>query len=218
MNLSRARTLLPVTALTVTAALLFPTARFAQAAAPDPIIPVTLYPAHAAVTSVPVVSNGQMDCEWGFVCQQGQPLTQQPLFHLNTQDDLHRLSGWAQFGKSRLHEQQMLFALFGSRYSPDDSQGMPWNVHAFSDFRGALLEEGYRDADRVPRLAPQDVVANDSLQELRTRGMDILAMACWTGSIEVEGVVIFQHGSRATHRVALRSLTLQMRAAVLATG
>jgi hypothetical protein len=159
-----------------------------------------------------------MDCAWGFVCQDGQPLVHQPLFHLRTQDDLHRLGGWAQFASGGVQGHHLLFALLASHYGPSDPESMPWNVQAFSDFRIALTVVGYRDVERVPRLAPKGAVANQSLQVLHSPTMTVLAMSCWTGSIEIEGTAIFHPNSVALRRVALHHLIAQMRAAVIAAS
>jgi hypothetical protein len=53
---------------------------------------------------------------------------------------------------------------------------------------------------------------------LLTHDLAVLAMTCWTGSIEVEGVVIFFPRSEADRKVAMRRLTRQMRAAVVASS
>jgi hypothetical protein len=39
-------------------------------------------------------------------------------------------------------------------------------------------------------------------------------MACWTGSVEVEGVVVYAHGSAMIRTLASRALTRQIAAAV----
>jgi hypothetical protein len=194
-----------------TACLLHPAHIFA---AESPLIATNLYPRHTTITSLSSLSNGQMDCDWGFACHDGHPVTASWVFHLRTQDDLHRLSGWAQFGDTRGAGGRMLFALFASRYSGDASNGLPWNVAAFADFRGATLSTGYQDLNRMPRLLPQGMVGNASVQVTRSPGADALAMASWTGSIEVEGVVVYAHHSAAQQRLARRDLIRQMRAAV----
>lgn len=184
-----------------------------QVLAASPRIPASLYPAHTRITSISPLTNGQMDCDWGFACYDAIPLSNAPIFHLRTQDDLHRLSGWAQFGDGRQHHHRMLFA---SRYSADDAAGMPWNVAAFSDFRGALMTSGFEELERVPRLLPRGEVGNTSAQLARSADGDVLAMACWTGSIEVEGMALYAHGSPSDRQVALRYLTREIRAAVKA--
>jgi hypothetical protein len=71
------------------------------ALADAPRISASLYPAHTRITQFPSLTNQQMDCDWGFACQNGQAVTSAQMFHLRTEDDLHRLSGWAQFGDTR---------------------------------------------------------------------------------------------------------------------
>lgn len=176
-------------------------------------IPPTEYPVQTRISTLAPLSNQQMDCTWSFACHDGQPLLQSWVFHLQTQDDLHRLSGWAQFGDSRAHTHRILFAVFASHYSPDPTDGLPWNIAAFSDFRGATLSTGYQDLDHTPRLLPTGMLGNTSVQQLRSRSQDAIAMACWVGSIEVEGLAIYTHGNKNQRRIAMRSLTRQIRSA-----
>lgn len=183
------------------------------AAGVPPIAP-SFYPPHTRITTIDPLSNQHMDCDWGFACHGDQPVTSAPVFHLRTQDDLHRVSGWAQFGDRRGHTTRMLFAVYASRYTAQSAEGMPWNVMAFADFRGALMAEGYEDLNHVPRLLPKGAVGNTSAQLARSVDGDVFAMTYWTGSIEAEGVVVYAHGSPAQHRLAVRDLTLQMRATV----
>lgn len=178
------------------------------------LIAPSLYPSHTTITTIAPLSNGQMDCAWSFTCQNGQPALNAPIFHLQTQDGLHRLSGWAQFGDRHGHGRRMLFALLASRYSGDSASGMPWNVQAFSDFRSTLMSLGFSDADRVPRLVPRGEVGNAGLQLARSSSSDVMAMTCWTSAIEVEGMVVYAHGSPSARLLALHDLTRQMRAAV----
>jgi hypothetical protein len=110
----------------------------------------------------------------------------------------------------------MLFAVYASRYSDDSSDGVPWNVLAFADFRGALMSQQYSDLNRVPQLLPKGVIGNTSAQLARSSDGDVYALSCWTGSIEVEGVVIYAHNAPAQRRVAQRDLARQVRAAVRA--
>lgn len=109
----------------------------------------------------------------------------------------------------------MLFALSASRYSADPGNGLPWKVAAFADFRGATLFSGYHDLDRMLRLFPKGMVGNASVQLASSPCADALAMASWTGSIEVEGVVVYAHHSAAQQRLARREPIRQMRAAVM---
>lgn len=175
------------------------------------LIPSALYPPQTRISRLEPLSNQQMDCDWSFACHDGQPLLQSWIFHLRTQDDLHRLSGWAQFGDASVHARRILFAVFASRYGPDTSDGLPWNVAAFSDFRGATLSTRYQDLEQTPRLLPKGALGNTSVQQLRSRSGDAIAMACWVGSIEVEGIALYTHGATDQRNIAVRSLTRQMR-------
>jgi len=179
-------------------------------------ISATLYPAHTRISQLSPLSNQEMDCDWSFGCQNGQPIYGTWVFHLRSQDDLHRLSGWAQFGDTGSHTERMLFAVYASGYSSGDSDGLPWNVAAFSDFRAATLGSGYTDLDRVPQLVPKGMLGNVGAELLRSRSGDVIAMACWVGSVEVEGIAVYVHGMPLQRRIALSSLARQIRSAVVA--
>jgi hypothetical protein len=201
----------PFEALALSAAAMLPSRTLA--ATPSPV-PASLYPTHTRITSMDPLAKAQMDCDWGFDCHQNQPVTAVPLFHERTQDELHRLSGWAQFGDSRKPATRMLFALFAPRYSATGEDGMPGNVAAFADFRGVLIADGYTDLERYPRLLPRGVLGNTSAQRATATNNDVLAMTCWTGSIEVEGVVVYVHHNAVQRRTAMRDLARQVRAGV----
>jgi hypothetical protein len=185
----------------------------ARASGSLPLSP-NLYPAHTRVSALDPLSNVEMDCDWSFDCADNQPLTTAPVFHLHTQDELHRLSGWAQFGDRPGKTSRMLFALYASRYAAGDEQGLPWNVAAFSDFRAVLISDGYRDLNHFPALPPRGDVGNSSAQQMRSPNGDVLAMSCWVGSIEVEGVAVYSHQSIAQRTLAMRDLSRQIRSAV----
>ena len=199
-----------VIAAITAACILPPLPTFATSA---PHIAPALYPARTRISVLAPLSNQQMDCNWGFACHNGQALLQSWIFHLRTQDDLHRLSGWAQFGDVRPLARRMLFAVFASHYSLDASNGLPWNIAAFSDFRGATMSMRYQELEHTPPFLPKGILGNTSVQQLRSNSIDILAMACWAGSIEVEGIAIYTHGETHQERIAMQSLTGQMRAA-----
>lgn len=205
-----ARPLLRVVGLVAILVVLgYPTQTHAESSPP---LPATLYPPHTRISVVDPLSNVQMDCDWGFDCLNGEPVSTAPIFHLHTQDDLHRLSGWAQFGDASSHGSRMLFAAFASTYDQAMTNGMPGNVMAFTDFRMVLMMEGYRDLLHYPHLLPRGALGNSSVQLARSRGGDVLAMSCWTGAIEVEGVVLYRHGSPKVRRLAMDDLSRQVRA------
>lgn len=186
----------------------------AGAAATTPLA-APLYPAHTQLIERATVSNSQMDCEWGFACQNGEPLIQRPVFHFTTEDDLQRVSGWAQFGRVRSHGKEMLFALYASRYvDGQDAEGLPWSLRAFVDFRLATLAHGFAELNHDPALVPKGVLGNSGGQIVLSSGRDILALSCWAGSIDVEAVAIYTHGDRRARSIALRDLTGQVRLAM----
>jgi len=187
-------------------------------AAGTPRISPRLYPVHAQLSVISPLSNQAMDCDWGFVCQRNQSLAQQPLFHLNTEDALHRVSGWAQFGQVRTNGREMLFALYVSHYADgQDTEGLPWSLRAFADFRGTNLSHGFSELTHDPVLVPHGVLGNSGAQIARSPSEDVLALSCWAESIEVEAVAIYVHGSRGARTLALRDLTRQVRSAVSQT-
>lgn len=179
---------------------------------------IQLYPPHTRITAVAPLSNLQMDCDWGFDCEGGKPVGTAPVFHLHTEDELHRLSRWAQFGDATGRGHRMLFALFASTYDPVPLAGLPGNIMAFTDFRSVLMLNGYRDLPRYPRLLPRGALGNSSAQLAPSRDGDVLAMSCWTGSFEVEGIVIYRHGSPTAHRLAVHNMSRQIRAALRELG
>src|SRR5579864_8204833 len=90
----------------------------AVAASPDARpVPRTLYPARAHLTYYPSLSNAQVDCQWGFQCAGDDGYPTDSLFHLQTQDELHRIGGWAQDGVVNQRKRLMLFFVFTSHYS-----------------------------------------------------------------------------------------------------
>jgi hypothetical protein len=197
-------------------ALAVPTATRAQAPQTPAVtlISRSLYPAHSHIVVMSAATNLQVDCAWGFVCEAGKPDMQQPRFHLSTEDALHRLSGWGQLAQGTLFGKPVYFSVFVSHYDAGDPDGLPWNVRAFMDFREALMLQGYQDLDPVPRLAPRGALANQGLQQLHARSGDVRAMTCWTGTIEAEGIAMYQHGSKPARQSATTYLTRQLRAAI----
>jgi hypothetical protein len=185
-----------------------------HAAATTPL-PASLYPAHTTLFANPSVTNTRMDCDWSFTCSQGHPLTQRPIFHFTTEDALQRVSGWAQFGTLRIHGQPMRFAIYASRYvDGEDAEGLPWSLRAFIDFRLTTLAHGFSELNHDPALIPPGVLGTSGAQILRSPKQDVLDVACWTGSIEVEAVAIFAHGDRGARAIALHDLVRQVRTAM----
>lgn len=173
-------------------------------------LPATYYPAGAHTTFRPTISNQQMDCMWGFFCE-----GQLPLFHFFSQDQLHRVSGWGQFsGLRRADRMVMGFELFASRYrSSPDLDGTPFAKDAFDDLIHATRARGYTPLARQPYLLPANV-AGDSIAEVqRVSTSELIVMACWSGTAEVEAIVTVDHGSGAERSLAVRDLTNQVRRA-----
>jgi hypothetical protein len=179
------------------------------ASAAQPVIPASVYPSGAHITYRPVVSNADLDCLWGFFCDGNVPL-----FHFQTEDQLHRSGGWAQFaGVPRGRHTRMAFELFVSAYGATDSAGAPWSERAFLDLRAALHDHDYHPAHRASGLLPAVRDGGTFVVVERSGSRDLAVMAYWAGSLEIEGIVMYAHGSAAARQVAWSSLALQIRVA-----
>ena len=178
--------------------------------AAKPRIPASYYPAGTHITYFATLSNHRLDCMWGFFCE-----GQLPLFHVQTQDQLHRTSGWAQYATWRRHHEKMQFVVYGSTYAAGaDSAGTPWSQAAFDDLLLATHVNGYLPLRHMPRLLPA-TAPGGSIAELQLSGsLDLVVMACWTGSQEVEAIVVFDHRSSSDRKMALRDLAQQVRVAI----
>jgi hypothetical protein len=171
-------------------------------------LPAAVYPPGAHIGYRPVLTNEQMDCMWGFVCEGGHF----PNFHFRTQDELGRLSGWGQFAGIQ-HEGRttMAFELFVSRYNPvSDGTGMPWSEQMFIDLTMAIHAQGYHldrhNADLLPAASEgRSLVAVQYLGK-----QDLVVMAAWSGTLEVEGIALYDHRSPAARQTAWGSLALQI--------
>jgi hypothetical protein len=183
------------------------------ASAAKPRIPATSYPAGAHIAYSPSVSNHQLDCTWGFFCEGNVPL-----FHFQMQDQLHRIGGWAQYAGWRHHRNSMQFALYASHYQTGvDSDANAWSRAAFDDLLLATHAQGYVSLRHVARLLPAQT-AGGAIDELQRAGSkDLLVMACWSGSLEVEAIVVFDHGSTTARQMATHYLTQQVQAAMHTT-
>jgi hypothetical protein len=109
----------------------------------------------------------------------------------------------------------MAFALFASHYKPTtDVEGVSWSARAVADLRAALRAHGYAPLRQLPRLAPA-TDSGRSLAELKPSGVSgLLVMACWTGSLEVEAIAMYDpHSSWAQHTV-MTDLTLQVQTVI----
>jgi hypothetical protein len=155
-----------------------------RASAASSEIPAVDYPPHARLTFRALESNHEMDCDWGFLCE--EPLL--PIMHFRLQDELGRTTGMDQFAvATTLH-----FALFGSAYgSPAQATG------ATLDMKAAVTYWGYR-----PMKAPTGCLA--------FRGWRAYAMACYLHATEVEGIVGFYGATAGEKDQARRDLAKQI--------
>lgn len=149
-----------------------------------------------------------MDCLWGFVCEGGNISN----FHLTPQDHLHRLGGWAQFaGIQQYGRMTMAFQLFASSYDPAPGEtGTPWSEWAFRDLALALHDQGYSFDRRHAGLIVSGHEGGRLLAVQPLGAQDLVVMAGWSGSFEVEGIALYRHGSRAAKHTAWTSLALQL--------
>ena len=126
-----------------------PPSRGVQAAAPR--LPAAIYPPGAHIGYRPALTNAEMDCLWSFFCEGNVSV-----FHGATQDQLHRVAGWAQFAGVQHHGRTtMAFALFVSYYdSVPDEAGIAWSKQAFLDLEAALQAHGYHRDRRNTAFLP----------------------------------------------------------------
>jgi hypothetical protein len=173
-------------------------------------IPATRYPSGTRITYFPAVSNATMDCQWGFICEGNVPL-----FHLQLQDQLHRITGWAQYAVWNHSHKKMQFVVYASQYAPDiDLERRPWSRAAFDDFRAAIHAQGYKPLRDEPSLLPKGGDGGTVAALQRSGPDDLIVVAAWTSSHEVEAIAVFSHRSPGARRVALTYLARQVRAAI----
>jgi hypothetical protein len=175
-------------------------------------IPATLYPTGAHIGYRPVLTNAEVDCMWGFTCEGGYI----PNFHFRTQDLLHRLSGWGQFAGVQQHGRTtMAFELFAGRYDPaSDETGTSWSERAVIDLQAALHVQGYRQVRRNADAILGGHVSSPLLAVQHLGKQDLVVMACRSGSLELEGIALYDHRLPAAKRIAWNSLALQIHRAV----
>jgi hypothetical protein len=173
-------------------------------------IPAAFYPTGAHIWYSASISNAQMDCQWGFFCE--GPV---PLFHFQTQDALHRLSGWGQSAGWHGHHRSMQFVVYSSHYPAGTNlEGLSWSRAALEDLIYATRASHYRALAQAPRLLPA-AQKGQSLTELQRSGTeDLVVMACASGTQEVEGLVVFDHRSVTARRIALHDLGQQVKMAI----
>jgi hypothetical protein len=167
-----------------------------------------MYPAGADIGYKPALSNSRMDCMWGFVCEGDTPN-----FHFRTQDDLHRIAGWGQFaGVHRGSRMVMAFELFVSRYDSDaDATGMPWAADAFLDLKRALRLHRYTADQRAVNLLPREETGGRLVTIQRLGKQNLVVMALWSGTLEIEGIAMYDGRPAAAKQTAWTSLARQIR-------
>jgi hypothetical protein len=174
----------------------------------DPFrLPAAIYPPGAHLGFRPALTNAEMDCRWGFVCEGGYI----PNFHLNTQDTLHRESGWDQSaGIQQRGRTTMAFELFVSRYDPvSEDVGITWSERAFLDLQAAVRAQGYLLHPRERHLLPE-AHPGDKLVAVQYLGkQDLIVMAFWSGTLEIEGIALYDHRSPTAKQTAWTSLAVQ---------
>jgi hypothetical protein len=179
--------------------------------ASSPRIPAAAYPPGAHIGYRPVLTNAEMDCMWGFVCD--GPV---PNFHFVTQDELHRVAGWAQFaGIQHYGRMLMSFELFVSRYDPvPDTVGTLWSKRAYLDLTSAIRAQGYRLGGRATDVLPP-LPDGDALVAVQHLGkQDLVVMAARSETLEVEGIALYEHRPPAARQTAWASLARQVRLAL----
>jgi hypothetical protein len=170
-------------------------------------VPVSAYPLGANISYRPVLTNAEMDCLWNFFCEGDVPL-----FHLASQDQLHRLGGWAQFAGVQQHGRMtMAFQLFVSQYSTvPDADGAAWSEDAFLDLTRTIHAQRYRSEPRTGRLLPSPAGGGALVAVQHSGSQDLVIMARWAGSLEIEGIASYNHGSQTAKQTAIASLALQI--------
>ena len=148
-----------------------------------------------------------MDCMWGFFCEGGLPN-----FHVRTQDELHRMDGWGQFaGIQQRGRTTMAFDLFVSRYDPvPDETGTLWSERAFLDLQAALHAQGYHLDRRGADLLPAAREGGTLVAVQHVGKQDLVVMASWSGTREIEGIAFYDHRPPAARQTAWASLALQI--------
>ncbi len=170
-------------------------------------VPAPAYPLGAEISYRPALTNAEMDCLWNFFCEGGVPL-----FHLTSQDQLRRVAGWAQFaGVHHRGRMAMAFQLFVSRYSAvPDTTGTTWSEVAFLDLTRSIHAQHYRQKSAARELLPAPQGGGALVAVQRSGDQDLVIMARWTGSLEIEGIASYDHGSRTARQTAFASLALQI--------
>lgn len=190
-----------------------------NAGAVDGRLSAKLYPSGTRLTYQPRVSNAEMDFDWGFVSDCHQPATRvsqphvQSLFHLRSQDQLHRTSGWSQMANSLQGDRLTQFILYSSRYAGvNNPTGIRWSQVAMRDLELAVWLHGYRRLSRRALQLPFSRTGSSLVIFRRYGTVSVLLLAHQHGNREVEGMVSSTAGPPALHRL-WRALVQQVQVA-----
>lgn len=190
------------------------------ARAGDARLPATLYPPGTHITYQPRVSNAEMDCSWGFICdwRTGRCLrvcpfsTLNSLFHLRTQEQLRRVGGWSQTGTSGGDSQMSQFALYMSQYAAGSNRaGIPWSLQGLLDLQRTAWLHGYEPLARPTGLLPATMSGTVLAMRHHYGNVSVLLLAYDSGTQEVESMVSTT-GGRALQQQVWNDLVLQLRA------
>lgn len=179
------------------------------AKAAQPQIPKSFYPSGAHITRFPVFSNDQMDCNWGFFCEGNVPL-----FHFQSQDELRRLGGWAEYASWTQNHHRIETAIYASAYSSEPSEhAIPRSQEAFIDFQHATYLHGYRVLPL--RLAhPIRSAPGNTVIERQPGPTGLLVEACWSGTFEVEALIADGGHTLRARRLAISTVSALVHAAM----
>lgn len=157
----------------------------------------------------------EIDFDWGFTCdchggRDGLPRPRtRPQFHLRTQDEFHRTSGWSQLGVSRQNSQSTIYA---SRYAKVNNRAkLPRALEAMVDLRLAAWLHGYRPLGRPSSQLPAHIGEWSLAMHRRYDSVSALLLAYRSRTKEVEGLAITT-GGRVVRQLIWRDLVQQMRA------
>lgn len=169
----------------------------------------SFYPKDTRVYLFRHVTNGEYDCDFGFLCEGGRVL-----FHRRTQSDLGRTGGWCRTAIWLSGQKDALFVIYSSTYA--DSGGPISNaVQAWDDLRGTVGLEGWQVRAGHPNVGSDGHFAwytnSASFQQA-------LLLVATQGNREVEALMVSDHMHRAGRAALRRDLVRQVRAALYGEG
>jgi hypothetical protein len=179
------------------------------ASAATPPVPSSDYPPTTHLRYFPDWTNRQFDCNFGWECDAGVPF-----LHTRTEDQLHRVGGWAMWGE--WHGDVMGFELYSSTYDPGAAaESTPWSEYAAEDEHGTLmaLNQGL-EAITVPAVLPCNTPGRTFAVWVNNGAWHVLFITvAWGGTKEIESAALYPLKRKWEAR---RYLIKQVRAAVLA--